>query len=445
MAVKRSQVILLGLLLSGFLIVQNVLAGPKIQSWNTANGAKVMFVASPDLPMVDVRVVFDAGSARDGDLPGLAVLTNALLTDGAGSWDADQLAQRLESVGVEIGAGARRDMAWVTIRSLTDPAAYEVAMESLTSVLADPHFEADDLERNRQAMQIALRRGEQSPGSVAKKAFWKAVFGNHPYAIHSGGTQESLAAITRKDIQDYHKRYYVAKNATLAIVGALDRTGAEALAERLSANLPSGEPAAPLPEVEQLTAPEELDTAFPSSQSHILMGQPGMHRGDPDYFILYVGNHMLGGSGLVSQLSEEVREKRGLSYSVYSYFSPMRKNGPFIMGAQTQNAKVDEAISVMRATLKRFIEQGPTEDELTASKRNITGGFPLRIASNSNIVEYLAMLGFYDLPLDYLDAFVGRVESVSREQIQDAFKRRVDPEKLVTVVVGNGQASRQGG
>ncbi|MES9963759.1 MAG: pitrilysin family protein [Candidatus Sedimenticola sp. 20ELBAFRAG] len=445
MAVKRSQVILLGLLLSGFLIVQNVLAGPKIQSWNTANGARVMFVASPDLPMVDVRVVFDAGSARDGELPGLAVLTNALLTDGAGSWDADQLAQRLESVGVEIGAGARRDMAWVTIRSLTDQAAYEVAMESLTSVLADPHFEADDLERNRQAMQIALRRGEQSPGSVAKKAFWKAVFGNHPYAIHSGGTQESLAAITRKDIQDYHKRYYVAKNATLAIVGALDRAGAEALAERLSAKLPSGEPAAPLPEVEQLTAPEELNTAFPSSQSHILMGQPGMHRGDPDYFILYVGNHMLGGSGLVSQLSEEVREKRGLSYSVYSYFSPMRKNGPFIMGAQTQNAKVDEAISVMRATLKRFIEQGPTEEELTASKRNITGGFPLRIASNSNIVEYLAMLGFYDLPLDYLDAFVGRVESVSREQIQDAFKRRVDPEKLVTVVVGNGQASRQGG
>ncbi|MET0094447.1 MAG: pitrilysin family protein [Sedimenticola sp.] len=435
----------LGLLLVGFLSLQIAHAGPRIESWETSGGAKVMFVAAPDLPMVDVRVVFDAGSARDGELPGLAVLTNALLTDGAGSWNADQLAERLEDKGIEIGAGARRDMAWASIRSLTDSAAYEVAMSTLTAVLAEPRFGAADLERNRQAMQVALRRGEQSPGTVAKKAFWKAVFGNHPYAIHSGGTRESLAAITREDIQAYHKRYYVAKNATVAIVGALDRQAAEALAERLTGKLPSGEPAARLPEVGHLDGAALKDIAFPSSQSHILMGQPGMHRGDPDYFILYVGNHILGGSGLVSQLSEEVREKRGLSYSVYSYFSPMRKDGPFIVGAQTQNAKVGEATEVMRATVRRFIEQGPTEEELTAAKRNITGGFPLRIASNSNIVEYLAMLGFYDLPLDYLDAFVGKVEAVTREQIMDAFSRRVDPDRFVTVVVGNGKASKQGG
>ncbi|WP_245832047.1 M16 family metallopeptidase [Solemya velesiana gill symbiont] len=436
--------VLLGLLLIGLVTAQAVQAGPKIESWQTANGASVMFVAAPDLPMVDIRVVFDAGSARDSDLPGLAVLTNALLTDDAGQWNADQLAERLESLGIEIGAGARRDMAWVSIRSLTDPAAYQVAMSSLAAVLAEPRFEEADLERNRQAMQVSLRRGEQNPGTVAKKAFWKAVFGSHPYAIHSGGTQESLAAITRQDILAYHKRYYVAKNATVAIVGALDRAAAETLAEQLASGLPVGEPAAKLPEVGPLNAADMQDIAFPSSQSHILMGQPGMRRGDPDYFILYVGNHILGGSGLVSQLSEEVREKRGLSYSVYSYFSPMRRYGPFIMGAQTQNAKVEEATEVMRTTLKRFIEHGPTEDELTAAKRNITGSFPLRIASNSNIVEYLAMIGFYGLPLDYLDAFVGKVESVTGEQIRDAFKRRLKPDNFVTIVVGNGQSSEQG-
>ncbi|MCW8883185.1 MAG: insulinase family protein, partial [Sedimenticola sp.] len=142
---------------------------------------------------------------------------------------------------------------------------------------------------------------------------------------------------------------------------------------------------------------------------------------------------------LVSLLSEEVREKRGLSYSVYSYFSPMRRNGPFLIGAQTQNAKAQEALTVIRQTLARFVEQGPSEDELTAAKQNITGGFPLRIASNSKILEYLAMLGFYDLPLDYLNVFVSKINGVTREQIREAFQRRVQPENLITVMVGNEQ------
>ena len=170
------------------------------------------------------------------------------------------------------------------------------------------------------------------------------------------------------------------------------------------------------------------------------MGQPGMHRGDPDYFVLYLGNHILGGSGLVSLLSEQVREQRGLSYSVYSYFSPMRRDGPFIAGAQTQNAKAGEAREVMRATLRRFIDEGPTEEELTAAKKNVTGGFPLRIASNAKIVEYLAVIGFYGLPLDYLDTFTDRIEAITAKQIQDAFRRRVHPERFVTVVVGDGKA-----
>ena len=420
-------------------------AGPNIQSWQTANGAKVLFVEAPGLPMVDLRVVFDAGSARDGSLPGLAALTSSLLTEGAGPWDANQIAERLEAVGAEMDAGALRDMAWVSVRTLTESGPLDVAVETITAVLGQPRFEGSALQRNRQAMLVALRRDEQNPGTVARKAFYRAIFGDHPYATDTGGSAESLAAITREDVQDFHRRHYVAANAVVAIVGDLDRTRAEQLAQRVTGKLAVGQHAPQLPEVPALSGAQWVSKRFPSSQTHVLMGQPGMHRGDPDYFVLYLGNHILGGSGLVSLLSEEVREKRGLSYSVYSYFSPMRRNGPFVVGAQTQNAKAGEAIEVMQTTLQRFIDEGPSEQELEAAKRNITGGFPLRIASNSKIVEYLAMIGFYDLPLNYLDRFVGRIEEISAEQIRSTFQRRLDPQRFVTVTVGNGETSQQGG
>jgi zinc protease len=177
---------------------------------------------------------------------------------------------------------------------------------------------------------------------------------------------------------------------------------------------------------------------FPSSQTHVYLGQPGMRRGDPDYFPLYVGNHILGGSGLVSLLMHEVREKRGLSYSTYSYFAPMAVRGPMIMGLQTKNDQAEEARGVLLDTLQRFIDEGPTDDELDAALKNITGGFPLRIDSNSDVVSYLSVIGFYDLPLDYLDRFTDRVSSVTKEQIRDAYRRRVHPQRLAMVLVGGG-------
>jgi zinc protease len=163
-----------------------------------------------------------------------------------------------------------------------------------------------------------------------------------------------------------------------------------------------------------------------------------MRRGDPDYLPLYVGNHILGGSGLVSRISDEVREKRGLSYSAYSYFVPMRVAGPFTLGLQTRNENRAEALAVLRQTLARYVGEGPTDEELLAAKKNITGGFPLNIDSNSDILGYIAMIGFYGLPLDYLDTFNQRVEAVTAAQIRDAFARRVHPERMVTVTVGGG-------
>jgi len=419
-------------------------AGPKIQTWETATGAKVLFVAAPELPMVDVRVVFDAGGARDGDKPGLAKLTASLLSQGAGDWNADELAERMEGVGASFSTGSERDMAWATVRSLTESKALNTALETLSAVIAKPRFDAADFKRIREAMQIGLRQSEQNPGTVASKAFYAKVFAGHPYASHPGGTQEALSAMVRDDLIRMHSTYYVGRNAVVAIVGAIGREQAEKIATQVTAGLAKGQPAPLLPEVSVATKGVTEQINFPSSQSHIRLGQPGIKRGDPDYFVLYVGNHILGGGGLVSLLVEEVREKRGLSYSVYSYFSPMRQFGPFIMGAQTKNAQAQEALTVMRKTLQDFIDKGPTQEQLHASKQNITGGFPLRIASNRDIVGYLAMLGFYGLPLDYLETFVDKINAVTAEQIRDAFKRRVQPERFTTVVVGNAETASGG-
>ena len=412
------------------------LAMPPIQHWQTTNGARVYYVPAPELPMVDIRVVFAAGSVRDAGLPGLASMTNHLLDKGAAGLTANDLAARLEGLGAELGSGSLRDMAWVSLRSLSDAALLEPALEVLQQVLGQPDFNALDFERERERTLVSLREDEQSPSTIAEYRFYRVVFGEHPYATRPVGDAASLQRMTPEDIRAFYEQYYVAGNAVIAIVGDVDRKAAERLAERIAGALDDGKAAPAVPVVAALEDASEERIFHPSTQTHVRMGAPGMRRGDPDYFPLYVGNHILGGGGLVSRLNEEIREKRGLSYSVYSYFSPMAQDGPYVFGLQTRNDQLDEALEVMRATLKTFHEEGPTEEELVAARKNITGGFALRVDSNSKIVEYLAMIGFYMLPLDYLVTFNARVEAVTLEQIRDAFRRRVPVDHMATVIVG---------
>ena len=411
-------------------------AMPDIQHWVTDNGARVYFVPAPELPMLDVNVTFAAGSVRDDGQPGLARLTNTLLDMGAAGLTANEIATRIESLGAELSTSSVREMASVSLRSLSDRAHLEPALGILADVITRPNFDNKDFERERERKLVGIRRSEQSPSTVAEYTFFRSVYGEHPYAHRVSGTEESVKALGLDAVKAFYKRYYVARNAVVSIVGDLDRRAAEALVEQIIGALPAGRRAAALPTVPVSGQAEEERILHPSTQTHVRMGAPGMHRGDPDYFPLYVGNHVLGGGGLVSRLHEEVREKRGLSYSVNSYFSPMEQDGPYLLSLQTRNDQVDEALAVMRKTLQDFVDKGPTEDELLAAKKNITGGFPLRIASNSGIVSHLNMIGFYDLPLDYLDTFNDRVSAVTREQIKDAFKRRVSPEAMVTIIVG---------
>lgn len=327
-------------------------------------------------------------------------------------------------------------MAWLSLRTLSKSSLQKTAVDTFTKIIGTPEFPKSDFERERKRMLIGLEQQKQSPRAIAGKAFYRALYGDHPYASPSGGTEEGLKSITVADLEKFYRKYYVATNATVAIVGDLNKQAAETLAEQLVKQLPAGKLAEKLPEVKKLDSGRRIHIPHPSSQTHILVGQPGLSRSDPDYFTLYVGNHALGGSGLVSRLSDEIREKRGLSYSVYSYFSPMVKAGPFTMGMQTRNEQTEEGLQVLQDILRTYIRDGMTVKEIENSKKNITGGFALRIDSNKKIVEYLTMIGFHRLPLDYLDKFISRIESVKLEDVHKAFRNRINSERMITITVG---------
>lgn len=416
-----------------------VQASVEIQHWQTANGARVYFVPAPELPMVDVRVIFDAAGARD-KLPGVALMTNGLMAEGAAGMDADEIADAFAAVGANFSTSSHRDMSVVNLRSLTQADLLDPALATAAKVIQRPDFPDEALERERKRLLIALQGEKQSPGAIASDTFFSAIYGDHPYADDPKGNEDSVKQIQRRHLMAHHERYYVGKNAIVALVGDLKRDQAEQLAERLVGKLPAGKAAPPIPEVEPLKQAQRIVKAFPSSQTHLLLGQPAIERGDPDFFALYVGNHVLGGSGLVSRLSEEIRDKRGLAYSSYSYFSPMRQRGPFRMGLQTRNDQAEQALDIVKQTLVTFMDKGPTAEELEAAKKNIIGGFALNLDSNSKIVENIAMIGFYGLPLDYLDTYTDKVEAVTIAQIKQAFDRHVDPETLVTVMVGDTTA-----
>jgi zinc protease len=414
-------------------------AAAKIEHWQTPQGSRVYYVQTEGLPMVDIQVVLDAGSARDGKQFGVASLTADLLDAGAGSWDADDIAKRFESVGAQFGAGASTDLVTLSLRTLTDAALFSKALETMQVILSKPSFNKADFSREQKRTLALLKQTEESPGDLAGIAFSNALYGGHPYAHPTAGIMKTVAALTPGDLKNFYKKYYVATNAMVVIVGDVPKQQAEQIAEKLLAGLPAGQKPEALPDVTMPAKATQQHIEFPSSQTHVLVGLPGSYRKDPDYFPLYVGNHVLGGSGLVSKLFDEVREKRGLAYSASSSFAPLLKQGPFTIGLQTRNDQTQQALEVLNQTLNDFISKGPTPEELTSAKQNIVGGFAMRFDTNKELANYVAMIGFYDLPLDYLDTFQQNVEKVTIAEIVDAFKRRVNPQLLQTVTVGQAK------
>jgi zinc protease len=294
--------------------------------------------------------------------------------------------------------------------------------------------------RDKARTVAAIREAATKPEAIAERAFRQAIYGAHPY-----GRQASTAtveAITRDDLAAFHRAHYVANRAVIAMIGDVTRVQAEQIAQQLTVRLPQGAALPAMPDVAPVADPREQRIAHPASQSHILIGLPAAERGDPDYFPLMVGNYVLGGGGFVSRLTDEVREKRGLSYSVFSYFNPQAQKGPFQIGLQTERDQTGQALKVVRDTLAAYLRDGPTAAELKAAKDNLVGGFALRIDNNRKILDNLAMIAYYGLPLDYLDSWTKNVEQVTAAQVRAAFQRKVVLSQLSTVIVGEDHAQQ---
>ena len=410
-------------------------AAVKIKHWQTASGSDVYFVENHDLPIIDMALNFPAGSARDtAATSGVAGVTKYMMTLGAAGMNEEVITNKFADIGAILGGELDADRAAFKLRTLTSEQAK--ALETFNQILHKPDFPQAVLDREKVRIIAGINESATMPESISSKAFMKALYGAHPYSLDESGEIESITAMKRDDLVAFYKQYYSAKSAVIALIGDMTEAQARAIAESTSSGLPQTTAVAKIAEITYPSAANVQNINHPASQAHILLGYPGIKRGDADYFPLYVGNYILGGGGFVSRLTEEVREKRGLVYSVYSYFMPLAELGPFQIGLQTKKEQAGEALKLVNETVAKFIKNGVTEPELKAAKDNIIGGFPLRIDSNGKILDYLSIIGFYKLPLTYLDDFNQKVGTVTTAQIKEAFQRRVKPENFVSVTVG---------
>jgi zinc protease len=418
----------------------NAWSAVQIEQWHTKQGAKVMYVHAPQLPMLDIQVSFDAGSARDGQQWGLASMMTTLLGLQTKTHSEEELSDLINALGANVGGSIDRDMASYTLRTLTRESILKPALDLFHDSIVESTFDESIFERERNRVLVGLKQQQLMPSSIASNAFWAMLYGNHPYAHPVAGNVESVKALKLDAIQAFYNQYIVSKNALISIVGNVDKHQAQQIAENLLKGLPVGKvPAtleAPSSAKKGLSESQRHQVIeFDSTQTYFKQGQIGVKRGDPDYYALFLGNHLLGGSGFGSLLMEEVREKRGLVYGVSSGFAPMRQPGPWLVGLSTKNKSAMQAKKVVNQTIKAFMK-GFDEKHLQAIKDNLVGGFPLRIDSNGKIIGYITMIGFYDLPLNYLEEFPKAISALSKQDVLDAWQRHMDLKSMKSIMVG---------
>ncbi|MEY3777602.1 MAG: hypothetical protein RIR83_1650, partial [Pseudomonadota bacterium] len=325
------------------------------------------------------------------------------------------------------------------IKTLSKTEILDQVIDHVSDILAFPLFDGKVLAREKTLEISALKDSETKPETILAKQFKKMIYRDHPLANMS--TTESILRITGEDLRQFHQKFYRPGSMKILIVGDVSQEKAIAIANRLIANLPKGTINLPeLPKLEPLalasSSQREIRIANPAQQAHIQMGITAIPRNSPDYFPLLVGNYVLGGGGFVSRLMNEVREKRGLAYSVYSYLNPGKSSGFFSAAMQTKKDQAEESVQLLRKTIQEYVENGPTPEELVAAKSNLINGFPLRIDSNSKLLDNISSIAWHDLPLNTLDEWTNQVNQVTQRDIQIALKKYLDMDRMVTVVVG---------
>ena len=406
------------------------------QEWQTTNGAHVIYHHAPEVPMLDINIAFAAGSAYDGAQFGLSALTTRLLDQGNGGLNAGAIADKFADVGAQYAGGTTQDMMAFTLRTLTRPDALKQATEMFALLISHPDFPADAFLREKNQQLMSIKQTQESPDTVAQEAFYQALYGQHPYGHPINGHDDTVKALKREDVRHFYQQYVVGENTVIVLVGDIDETSAHQLAERITHDLPKGHAAAPIPAATPLKTALNINIPHPASQTFLRLGQLGITHQNPDYFPLQVANDILGGGSLVSRLAHELREKRGLTYGVYSEFSPMPGIGPFIISLSTRQNQAQTALAVTRETLVSYIKTGPSEQELKATKQYLTGSFPLSLGSNRTIANLLLRIAFFHLPKDFLNTYVAHINAVSAEDVKRALQHQINPETLLQITVG---------
>jgi zinc protease len=415
-----------------------------IEKLDSFKSAQAYLVQTKALPMVDIEISIDAGDRYDPVAKsGLATVVGQLMNYGAksekGFLSEAQIADELADLGANLGVSVSGERAIMRIRTLSRKDLRDRAVQLASAMLSAPTYDAKILAREKQRMTTALLESETKPESVLDRRFRKSVYGNYPLA--NSPTVQSIANISATDLQQFHKQFYRGDRMIVSIVGDVSKAEAAEIVQGLLQRVPQSGPAiAKLPEFERSPveplSQREVAIPFDSQQAHIAMGMTAVTRSNPDYFPLLVGNYVLGGGGFVSRLMSEVREKRGLAYSVFSYFAPGKDAGIFQAGLQTKNDQATLALDVLSTTIAQFIANGPTQSELDAAKANLVNGYPLRIDNNRKLLDNVSSIVWNNLPLDTMEVWARQVEAVSLEQVKAAFQKYLAMDRMKIVVLG---------
>jgi zinc protease len=351
--------------------------------------------------------------------------------------DENALGEAWADLGAQVNASSSSDRMSLSLRSLTRPELLDAAVALAARQMAHPSFPNAIWQNERERWVASIKEANTKPATLANRAYNKALFGDHPYGAEVD--EASLRRIDTALMAKFHADHFKPCLAKVSVVGALNRAQAQERVKQLLQHLPleASCPVLPsLPEVQPLKQAQTLKVPFESAQAHVFIGQPGIAREHPDFLALTVGNYVLGGGGFVSRLTEQVREKRGLSYGVYSYFGAWQQAGPFTVGLQTRPDQAQQAVQVATDVVAEFVKSGPSNRELKAAKDFLIGGFALRLDSNRKLMDNLSNIAWYNLPLDYLDTWTAQVDKLSTKDIQQAFARNLQPERMVTVILG---------
>jgi zinc protease len=399
-------------------------------------GIEAWLVRDHSIPIIAIEFSFRGGAASDPEgKAGLANLTTSLLDEGAGDLDSQAFQGRLEDLSVRLsfdpGSETIRGSFKTLNRNRTE------AVELLRLALNAPRFDAEAIERMRRQITVGLKRKSTDPNAIAGRTWRRAVFGTHPYARPVDGTVKSIARLTARDLSEFVKRRFARDNLIVGVVGDITPEALAPLLDRVFGDLPAAMRQTAPGDAKTLSEGETFIVKMKIPQSVVVFGQAGVRRKDPDYYPAYIMNYILGGGGFASRLYREVREKRGLAYSVYSYLNPMQRGAVIVGGVATRNGQVAESLDVIRDEWTRMRETGPSEEELVNAKTFLNGSFPLRLSSTGSIARMLVAMQYHDLGLDYIDRRKDFINAVSLSEIRRVAHRLLDTKRLTIVIVGN--------